>query len=78
MWERMAPVSFPKQTRTTDMSEDMGHLQLTTRYRKLKPEEKTVLVMELLETSTNGRLQYGALKLASVKRECSVHTVYRV
>lgn len=66
------------QTKMDDMIKDMEKLKLSARYRIMKREEKNAIAMELLESSSNGKLKHGALKETSEKWCCSVDTIYRV
>ena len=61
-----------------ELNDGTERLTLKVHHNRLTVEEKSALVMELLEGSKNGRLQHGALKEASEKWNVNVHTVYRV
>nr|CCA27716.1 AlNc14C650G12332 [Albugo laibachii Nc14]CCA27746.1 AlNc14C665G12362 [Albugo laibachii Nc14] len=61
-----------------ELNDGTERLTLNVRHNSLTVEEKSALVMELLEGSKNGRLQHGALNNVSEKWNVNVHTVYRV
>lgn len=48
------------------------------KYKVLTAEERHAIVMELLRTSTDGKLQHGSMNSAASRWSCSVQTVYRL